>query len=594
MSDTPQSMKTSKSAKGRWFVATNSINLLSILARGLIGPRVFLSDYSSDFMGAVENGVLLLQSGFPGSLMQGAELADAMSTPVLVELEKPGTGSLTVRALQQSGESFTTTLRKAGGASAAVFEGVLPVSAIRTIWFPTTEDLEDFQARAFENVPLSKTKFDVDSVLFGIDASITSDAVALLNKSDVKADAAADWARLSETADRYAGGLTVLVSVFPEELGWLRQLGQALLGKAPRGTAELGLGRFVELVRASDDSVSPTESEIGILEAAVRLVTSERFKDGWSGRDFIQAVLDLFEPVRADHQEAERLQRWGEVSLDVLANRRDMVPLDDAKSWVLRAILLLMLRRDPDDLVKVRHSSLAPGSRVVAVAGLLAGLHSGFERLSNDIKCADHLYELVSLWVARSINKDLGQKLPKPVFNAGKVDLLTSETNVMAVRATVKLDGQTLFERHVEASHAIRKAKHVAEELGWKLRFDHERQRLDYQFELPGGRKQKVFIEKGRPSGHGLDMLRFWSPCLDLSLAERRKILNAKEMDSLLQRNVSHSLHCRFGIDRAEKAVVVVVDQIAKTMDAREFEAHMRNVAYAADEYEREKSLDDF
>lgn len=603
MTGVSQVDKKKMDVRDRWFVVSNTINLLSILARGFIGPRPFISEHCSDFTRDSDAGILLFRGGMPAAFLSDEGFPRVMSRPVVFEIEIGSAGSLPVRVLDKGLALVTTPLRSARSADVAMFQGVLPLSSITNVWFASQSDLEDFRARAFDNVPLDQCCFDINASLFGegIDSDLfggelgsSVEQLVALVEADSNTIDPRKLKTISDASDRYVGGLVMLSRLAPQKVAWLRQIENSLIAKTKRGAKELDLMRFVVAMVGADDTGVVSAVEENVLRSVVELMADDRYGSGWSGKEFINTLVESVDLDNQNELDAQLLHRWSSVSQEVLSNRRDMVALDDSKSWVLRAILLLMLRREPSAVIEAIHSSLAPGERVVAAAGVLSGIHSGFERLSNSIKCDGELYRLVSQWVTRVINREMGCKIPKAVFKDGKAELQLSDTNVMAIRAVLKIDGVILLERHIEADRAIRKAKHVAEELGWRLRFDHERQRLDYLFELPSGRKQRVFVERGTPTARGAEVVRFWSPCLDLSSVERRKFLTSREKDLLLERNAEYSLHCRFGIDRAEKAVVVVADQLAETMDRKEFEEHMTNVAYAADEYEREKGLDDF
>jgi hypothetical protein len=126
-----------------------------------------------------------------------------------------------------------------------------------------------------------------------------------------------------------------------------------------------------------------------------------------------------------------------------------------------------------------------------------------------------------------------------------------------------------------------------AKSAGYDFSYDFDKDEIYYKFHLENDRSQTVYIEKLEPLAEGFDVIRFVSPCLDLSSGIAKKLNKTAAID-FLKRNTDESMYCAFAFSERRKAIVVEATQIVKTMDDDEFVTLLKYVALKADTYERE------
>ena len=126
------------------------------------------------------------------------------------------------------------------------------------------------------------------------------------------------------------------------------------------------------------------------------------------------------------------------------------------------------------------------------------------------------------------------------------------------------------------------------------MQYEFEANRFKYTHEYKDGRSQLVHVYSTETNDTDkAPMIRFSSPCMDLGGKSPGK-LSAKDMRLLLEMNASPGMHCRFAIDSDKKQLVVISDQLEKTLDKEEFEHQFAEVAQVADNYEKRLGTDHF
>ena len=118
---------------------------------------------------------------------------------------------------------------------------------------------------------------------------------------------------------------------------------------------------------------------------------------------------------------------------------------------------------------------------------------------------------------------------------------------------------------------------------GYDLKYDFNLNAFEYTYEYPKQRNQSAYISMRDPSGN---FVRFTSPCLDLG-KKAKKRLTSKDLRQLLVMHGDDSMHCRFAIDEDRNQLVLMTDQLFETMDKEEFRVQLKEVAEAADNFER-------
>ena len=134
----------------------------------------------------------------------------------------------------------------------------------------------------------------------------------------------------------------------------------------------------------------------------------------------------------------------------------------------------------------------------------------------------------------------------------------------------------------------------VARTKSYELEYDYENHRLSYVLTLNEERKQKVYVELIKPLAGGSEVIRFISPCQDLSGSKRQRVLTKDKIIDLLLRNNRDDMYSSFAVSDSMEAIVVYATQMVHTMDDDEFELLLNHVAKVADEYERDLLGKDF
>ena len=257
-----------------------------------------------------------------------------------------------------------------------------------------------------------------------------------------------------------------------------------------------------------------------------------------------------------------------EVTLPELADRGDVFK---------RALLLFFVRPDLDRLAAATNSSISPGPAVLSVAAFLAGYAVGITRMGQSYK-GDY----------RSFNRFM-KSLLDSLWCKSKytLDSITEADASAGVSLRYVINNESILRLSVEPDAILARVVNQARSLGYELAYDHENQELHYTLHFENGRTQTVYIEKVKPLPGGMDVIRFVSPCLDLSGARQKTLTKAKAVD-LLARNNDEVTYCSFAYSDRRKAIVVQATQIVRTMDDDEFEMLLKFVGAVADEYESE------
>ena len=144
-----------------------------------------------------------------------------------------------------------------------------------------------------------------------------------------------------------------------------------------------------------------------------------------------------------------------------------------------------------------------------------------------------------------------------------------------------------------ETLEMLQKVSEVATLAGIRGMVDEDILAFVASFEMPDNRSQVVFVRITQATVKENHIIAFVSPCRRLKSGFLGGISKSDAID-LLQRNEKLVL-ARYGIAKINDQDMVMAssDAILETLDPEEFEAHVWNVAIAAEAYEREKSTED-
>ena len=160
-----------RGAKGSaWYLPTNQLNLLFMLAAGLvIGPAGFGRKYYADCLGNSPGWIPLFADAVPESALQQAVVEGGHLRQVIAEIELSSLAG-TVQAVGQDGVRKSIELPQglSGDELALLIPAPLPATWIRSIHFPSKEERAAVEEEAsdFSNVPLAAYKRLVSTKLF--------------------------------------------------------------------------------------------------------------------------------------------------------------------------------------------------------------------------------------------------------------------------------------------------------------------------------------------------------------------------------------------------------------------------------------------
>jgi hypothetical protein len=374
------------SAPSIWYLATNQLNLMYLLAAGLItGPRGFGPKYYRDPLGAIPGVIPLFAGRVPSAALaeavaEGPPLRAVLAVVDLSALRGPVQAMTADGAIQQ--RSFPDGL--IGDEAALLIPAPLPAHWITSVLFASAagRDATRDEAAGYANVPLAGVKQQVKPRLF--------DGDALLPWPPTPPELAGP-----DPSPRH-------VAAVGAALALLHGLGNA-------GPATAAAGRALWAL----PQAAPVDTDDATIRVLLRwaLGAPDDEADGAQGQ-LLQRLLtalvgaaDNADPCPPDPrqvvlevlaEEAARLaeRKWREALTRLAADLRGSVELGDATVSELmqrhqrpfsRGLLLFFLRERCEELLAFRHPALSDQDQVVAGAlfaarwgwmSLPAGLHA--------------------------------------------------------------------------------------------------------------------------------------------------------------------------------------------------------------------------
>ncbi|QTE80906.1 hypothetical protein [Shewanella algae] len=303
--------------------------------------------------------------------------------------------------------------------------------------------------------------------------------------------------------------------------------------------------------------------------------------DAFTQDQLIEVIQKKAEKL--DDEARHHITNWLRQIAQIFDSEVDVDQLRDQNSIIKRAVVLLALRSNTIRFGKLATSSLRPGPRVKLLAACFLGALCGHQNLRSFLQQDAKLYfrfiaSVLERLTGRTQEQLLYTRSPEPEGLVAKYELL--------------YQGKVIRQWSSEPDPVLAQVYYQALGANYQLHYNHDHQCLWTQIDLPGGRKQRVYVARSQSTTDKDVVLRFYSPCLGLK--DKGAKLVKERLYDLLQRNSSAGMCCRFAIDESVQAVIVAVDQIQSTMDEKELIAHLEHVASRADSYERENSALDF
>jgi len=239
-----------------------------------------------------------------------------------------------------------------------VKDKVISTTGIKIIHFENEDDLDDYMARGFVNVPNGIYNFQVSPRLFlGINADLPK---ITLNKLD---------RNILREGYRYFDVLSGLLWELVTQ-----SLSVKVVNNLITRFGKKNGGMDTWLVKQCIDAGTDTNVSKVFL-AYLKLLGEYDLDEGWVASEIIQ---ELENRLSEDLRDVELISKWLKYSYGVVTNKSEMGVLSDEREIVLRAILLHLINPDIESINRMALREYPPGEKVLKTARLLAAARSGF------------------------------------------------------------------------------------------------------------------------------------------------------------------------------------------------------------------------
>ena len=413
-----------KLTRRSWYLATNQLNLMFLLAAGLItGPRGFGSKYYRDALGAIPGLIPLFAERIPAAVLQeavaeGSHLRSVIALIDLVALRGP------VLAMTPDGKlcarDFPASL--AGDEALLLVPAPLPAHWITTLVFASAQHKTATQAEAtaYANVPLADYKQQVKARLFAGDAllpwppspcpasglnpssppvsSLTPDLSVVTDPSPGHVSAVgAALALLFALGNTGAAAATAARALWALPLASPEASTDPFPTSSPKNNLDANPDPILRALLAWALKAPETETDgvqATLLHRLLTALVEAADSTGQCPPDPRQVVLEVLA------KEATRLSepKWRDALSRLSQDLRGSITLGDATISELlqrhprpfsRGLLLFFLRERCEELLAFRHPSLTAQDQVVAAA--LFAAHWGWMALPASLRAVHGL-----------------------------------------------------------------------------------------------------------------------------------------------------------------------------------------------------------
>ena len=582
MPDQAKKPRKKKPVLQQYFL-TNRMNALNVLSTGLAQPAVGLAKAYED-LSTLTPGRLPIWSGPCPSNLEVVLSGNRQGVfPVAFEIDPRRLSISGAPAIDAKGQAIN--MSEGGSMSEAgclLPEMVLPLCAMVGLHFRSDNELADFHSRDFANTDLDALRCVVTPSLFdGAPIDLDQFKSAL---SSVPAGERIS-SQLLRGADALAGAVALLLSQTPPSRSWCGAIEGLLKLQPSSPAASRPVDVLRELLVACGWEVAGTSAvslDLRFLSAALRYLVASRSTNGWVGTSFAEAVTkSTLEGVAiSDRGEVDK---WTKYALEVARAEREAAPLDDTRSAIRRALVLLMLRPDAERLMNSRNSSLQPGDEVLAIASLMCGAFHGLSMLPKSMKSKAAFKSawpgVVSEWI--NDRASVGCSGTKGLKFKPTMAVLHEEA--ARTRIEWSLGGEILAGRSFQPTDGLMRCYYDCKKLDFVLSYDWESKCLVVLVPCGTENKREVLVFEGRKDHKGRHTIRFEACCAKLG----RGGLKREEALDCLRRNGSMALNCRFSLAEDGQSLLVQAEQLLDTMDLEELAYHLEHVAHVASEYKQ-------
>jgi len=529
------------------YFLTTQRNLLSFLGSGMIVPSGSQFRYKVDTRDEYSGAIPFWKGGLPNTDAYSSLIGDDRAAIIECDIDD---------VMKYGGRNLL-----ADDENLIVVNAPIPLRCVAAIYMHSTASIDDFLIRLTDDIIAERAVFK---------PMLEMARFPIFEQHNIKVPD--DIQSELTFIDAFGGGLKALEYFSVPEISdyshVLNILPACIVSNEPE-TSERGAdveGNHKSQISSSDHS---------ILMKILPALKNIKVEDGF---DPIMLLGDLEESLLNEKgAELEDVYKWLSYVRKVLESEIEVPVLSDEGGIFKRAILLYFLRPSLDRLSEAAKSSISPGPKVLSIAAFLAGYANGLTRMGSEYKGDYRAFTeftkslLNSLWCKSKYALNF---VREPLGNFGACFVY-------------EINNERLIRFRVEQDITLARVLNQAKSAGYDLSYDFDKDEIYYKFHLEDNRSQTVYIEKLEPLADGFDVIRFVSPCLDLSTGIAKKLNKTTAID-FLKRNTDESMYCSFAFSERRKAIVVEATQIVKTMDDDEFVTLLKYVALKADAYERE------
>ncbi|MDB4099257.1 hypothetical protein N9554_02405, partial [Candidatus Thioglobus sp.] len=432
--DSERTKKTNK--EDRFLVLTHRRNLLSIMSSGLIGPKEVYGKYRDDILVKTKGLVPLFSRSISSQLIDLTTSNRDSNFPVILELDKDQLPDSFAYGVDSEGVLINNVNKK----QPLVFRlslDILSTNMIKEVHFVSEQNLTDFKARMFENVPIDAFSLSESPKIFESKSTFpieffdtitnpefeTSDEVqgsSPQSSEPIEIESVLvspklnnNLERFSRISDKVAASIALL-SENMEKSSDLKLL-HALLSFPYQGNNSRmreAYGTFAELISSlvsGNKKNKKLSGEYYLLSATLEELIHHNPSEGWIALDFLEKIELRFKASLKDGD--DKLENYFEACKKIFNSTMEIPDgiFSDEKNIIQRAILLFLLRPDYEDLIGKENSQLNPGFFVKKIAILITGFRVGYERISTQFKGLHH--QIFAPLRAYIINYGLGNSL---------------------------------------------------------------------------------------------------------------------------------------------------------------------------------------
>lgn len=435
-----------------WLLATNHLNLLYMLAAGMVmGPAGFAGKHYRDPSSGLSGLIPVFREGVPELAIQQAVSEQKHLRPCIAELDLTGLSGQ-VRLVARNGDVSTGTLPLSIGSEigALLMRAPLPMTLVKRLLFRSPADRKEFEtsARSFANIDLSDLSIEVAEQRF---SSTQPMLWPLSEQPDDKVQDAVD--RAPARGDAIGGGLAMLYqlanrsdlccSVYRMASGAGDADDYSVVQRDP---VLAGLMPWIE------SGVLRPESSVQarLFWGAIQTLVDARLRG--STEKPVDIVLGFLDDQLFSLQEAGYRSRLERLISDMrstfgLGGGTISQLFEHHKGTLSRPLLLFCLRERCVDLLEFSHPDLSDEELVLAA--ILFGVRDGWIGLPVELRAAKGLSRFVehrmfvAEWSQHGIRLSLDTAPPRPIplrelFRTGE-STWSEERNASLAKLTSRL-----------------------------------------------------------------------------------------------------------------------------------------------------------